>query len=117
MLTLGEEAAFFGGVEVRRALWVLGGIGCLLAAAAVAQCGLVGFVGLAGLASRSTERQQVVSGIQLVVLTIGLGFSVRTLLAADSYYAAVQAVYPAEWSRIQAEVIPMLEEVQASKSR
>jgi len=46
VLTLGEEAAFFGGVEVRRALLVLGGIGCLLAAAAVAQCGLVGFVGL-----------------------------------------------------------------------
>jgi iron complex transport system permease protein len=46
VLTLGEEAAWFGGVEMRRALWVLGGVGCLLAAAAVAQSGLVGFVGL-----------------------------------------------------------------------
>ena len=46
MLTLGEEAAWLTGVEVRRALWTLGGIACLLAAAAVAQCGLVGFVGL-----------------------------------------------------------------------
>jgi len=46
VLTLGEEAAWLTGVEVRRALWTLGGIACLLAAAAVAQCGLVGFVGL-----------------------------------------------------------------------
>jgi iron complex transport system permease protein len=46
VLTLGEETAWLTGVEVRRALWILGGIACLLAAAAVAQCGLVGFVGL-----------------------------------------------------------------------
>jgi len=46
VITLGEEAAWYTGVEVRRALWVLGGAGCLLAAGAVAQCGLVGFVGL-----------------------------------------------------------------------
>ncbi|MDJ0521243.1 MAG: iron ABC transporter permease [Planctomycetota bacterium] len=46
VLTLGEEAAWYTGVEVRRALWLLGGVGCLLAAAAVAQCGLVGFIGL-----------------------------------------------------------------------
>jgi iron complex transport system permease protein len=44
VLTLGEEAAWFSGVEMRRALWLLGGLGCLLAAAAVAQCGLVGFI-------------------------------------------------------------------------
>ncbi len=46
VLTLGEEAAWFGGVEPRRSLWLLGGLACLLAAAAVAQCGLVGFIGL-----------------------------------------------------------------------
>ncbi len=46
VLTLGEEAAWYTGVEVRRAFWVLGGVGCFLAAGAVAQCGLVGFVGL-----------------------------------------------------------------------
>ncbi|MDA1193895.1 MAG: iron ABC transporter permease [Planctomycetota bacterium] len=45
-LTLGEEGAWHAGVEVRRALWFFGGLGCLLAATAVAQCGLVGFVGL-----------------------------------------------------------------------
>jgi len=46
VLTLGEDAAWLSGVRVRRALWLLGGVGCLLAAAAVALCGLVGFVGL-----------------------------------------------------------------------
>lgn len=46
VLTLGEETAWYAGVEIRRALWLFGGLGCLLAAAAVAQCGLVGFVGL-----------------------------------------------------------------------
>ena len=46
VLTLGEETAWYSGVEIRRALWLFGGLGCLLAAAAVAQCGLVGFVGL-----------------------------------------------------------------------
>jgi iron complex transport system permease protein len=46
VLSLGEEAAWFTGVAARPALWTLGGVGCLLAAAAVAQCGLVGFVGL-----------------------------------------------------------------------
>jgi len=46
VLALGEEAAWYAGVEVRRAVWLFGGLGCLLAAAAVAQCGLVGFVGL-----------------------------------------------------------------------
>jgi iron complex transport system permease protein len=46
VLTLGEETAWHTGVEVRRALWLFGGLGCLLAAAAVAQCGLIGFVGL-----------------------------------------------------------------------
>ena len=46
VLTLGEDAAWYAGVEVRRSLWLFGGIGCLLAAAAVAQCGLVGFIGL-----------------------------------------------------------------------
>jgi iron complex transport system permease protein len=46
VLTLGEEAAWYTGVDVRRTLWLHGGVGCLLAATAVAQCGLVGFVGL-----------------------------------------------------------------------
>ncbi len=46
VLTLGEDAAWLSGVRVRQALWLLGGVGCLLAAAAVALCGLVGFVGL-----------------------------------------------------------------------
>ena len=46
VLTLGDESAWHAGVAVRQVLWVLGGVACLLAAAAVAQCGLVGFVGL-----------------------------------------------------------------------
>jgi iron complex transport system permease protein len=46
VLSLGDEAAWFGGVAVRRALLLLGGLACLLAASTVAVAGLVGFVGL-----------------------------------------------------------------------
>lgn len=46
VLTLGDEAAWFGGVAVPRALAWLGGTACLLAASTVAVAGLVGFVGL-----------------------------------------------------------------------
>ena len=46
VLTLGDEPAWHVGVSVRQSLWLLGGAACLLAAASVAQCGLVGFVGL-----------------------------------------------------------------------
>lgn len=46
VLTLGDETAWHAGVAVRQVLWILGGVACLLAATAVAQCGLVGFVGL-----------------------------------------------------------------------
>lgn len=45
-LTLGEDAAWLAGVDARRALPLLGGVGCLLAASAVATAGLIGFVGL-----------------------------------------------------------------------
>lgn len=45
-LTLGEDAAWLVGVDARRTLPWLGGVGCLLAATAVATAGLVGFVGL-----------------------------------------------------------------------
>lgn len=45
-LTLGEDAAWLVGVDARRALPLLGGVGCLLAAMAVATAGLIGFVGL-----------------------------------------------------------------------
>jgi iron complex transport system permease protein len=45
-LTLGEDAAWLVGVDARRALPLLGGAACLLAAAAVATAGLIGFVGL-----------------------------------------------------------------------
>jgi iron complex transport system permease protein len=45
-LTLGEDAAWLTGVDARRALPLLGGVGCLLAASAVATVGLIGFVGL-----------------------------------------------------------------------
>ncbi len=80
-------------------------------------CASAGFLGLAAIASRTAERQQAVSGMQLILLTVGLGFSVQMMLTADSFYAGVQSHYEPEWSRIQAEVIPILEEVQASKSR
>lgn len=46
VLTLGDETAWHAGVAVRQVIWILGGVACLLAAASVAQCGLVGFVGL-----------------------------------------------------------------------
>ncbi len=46
VMTLGDEAAWFGGVAVSRELALLGGAACLLAAATVAVAGLVGFVGL-----------------------------------------------------------------------
>jgi len=46
VMTLGDEAAWFGGVAVPRALAWLGGTACLLAASTVAVAGLVGFVGL-----------------------------------------------------------------------
>ena len=47
LLCLGERAAFHAGLSVRRSLWMLGGLGCLLAALSVSAAGLVGFVGLA----------------------------------------------------------------------
>ncbi len=46
VLTLGDEAAWIGGVSVTRALYGFGGMACVLAAAAVSRCGLIGFVGL-----------------------------------------------------------------------
>ena len=46
VMTLGDEAAWFGGVAVHRTLLILGGAACLLAASTVAAAGLVGFVGL-----------------------------------------------------------------------
>jgi iron complex transport system permease protein len=45
-LTLGEDAAWLVGVDVRRAFPLLGATGCLLAAAAIATSGMIGFVGL-----------------------------------------------------------------------
>lgn len=45
-LTLGEDAAWLVGVDVRRAFPILGATGCLLAATAIATAGLIGFVGL-----------------------------------------------------------------------
>lgn len=45
-LALGERTAALGGVPIRGALWVGGGLACLLAGTAVALCGQVGFVGL-----------------------------------------------------------------------
>jgi iron complex transport system permease protein len=45
-LTLGEDSAWLVGVDVRRAFPVLGAVGCLLAAAAIATSGMIGFVGL-----------------------------------------------------------------------
>jgi iron complex transport system permease protein len=45
-LTLGEDAAWLVGVDVRRTFRLLGAVGCLLAAAAIATSGLIGFVGL-----------------------------------------------------------------------
>jgi iron complex transport system permease protein len=45
-LTLGEDAAWLVGVDVRRTFPLLGATGCLLAAAAIATSGLIGFVGL-----------------------------------------------------------------------
>lgn len=45
-LTLGEDAAWLVGVDLRRTLPLLGAVACLLAASAVATAGLIGFVGL-----------------------------------------------------------------------
>jgi len=95
VLTLGEEAAFFGGVQVRRALWLLGGTGCLLAAAAVAQCGLVGFVGLVvphlgrrlfGPAHRALIPASALLGAGLLVLADGLS---RSLYPPQGFPLAV----------------------------
>lgn len=46
LLLLGDEAAWSGGVDARRTLYLLGGVACVLAASTVAVAGLVGFVGL-----------------------------------------------------------------------
>lgn len=81
VLSLGEEAAWFAGVEVRVTLYALGGAGCLLAAAAVAHCGLVGFVGLVvphlarrlfGPAHRGLIPAAALIGAGLLVLADGL---------------------------------------------
>ncbi len=45
-LSLGEDGAWLVGVDVRRAYPLLGAVGCLCAAAAIATAGLIGFVGL-----------------------------------------------------------------------
>ena len=95
MLTLGEESAWYAGVEVRRALWLFGGLGCLLAAAAVAQCGLVGFVGLVvphigrrlfGPGHRALVPASALLGAGLLVLADGLA---RTLHAPQGLPLAV----------------------------
>lgn len=95
VLTLGEETAWYAGVEVRRALWLFGGLGCLLAAAAVAQCGLVGFVGLVvphigrrlfGSGHRTLIPASALLGAGLLVLADGLA---RTLHAPQGLPLAV----------------------------
>lgn len=45
-LTLGEDGAWLLGVDVRKAFPLLGAVGCLCAASAIATAGLIGFVGL-----------------------------------------------------------------------
>ena len=95
VLTLGEETAWYAGVEVRRALWLFGGIACLLAAAAVAQCGLVGFVGLVvphigrrlfGPGHRALIPASALLGAGLLALADGLA---RTLNAPQGLPLAV----------------------------
>lgn len=95
VLTLGEEAAWYTGVEVRRAFWVLGGTGCLLAAAAVAQCGLIGFIGLVvphigrrlfGPGHRTLVPAAALLGGGLLVLADALS---RTLYPPQGYPLAV----------------------------
>jgi len=95
VLTLGEEAAWYTGVEVRRALWLLGGVGCLLAAGAVAQCGLVGFIGLVvphigrrlfGPGHRGLLPASALLGAGLLVLADGFS---RTLYPPQGFPLAV----------------------------
>jgi iron complex transport system permease protein len=85
VLALGEESARATGVDARRALWVLGGAACLLAAATVAHAGLVGFVGLVvphlargvvGPAHRALIPASALLGAALLVIADGLA---RTL--------------------------------------
>lgn len=95
VLSLGEETAWFTGVAARPALWALGGAGCLLAAAAVAQCGLVGFVGLVvphlarrlfGPGHRSLLPASALLGGGLLVLADGLS---RVLYPPQGFPLAV----------------------------
>ncbi len=95
VLTLGETSAWYAGVAVRRALWLFGGLGCLLAAATVAQCGLVGFVGLVvphlGRRLLGTGHRTLIPAAALLgggLLVLADGFA-RTLLAPRELPLAV----------------------------
>ena len=87
VLTLGDEAAWLGGVSVTRALYVLGGLACVLAAAAVSRCGLIGFVGLV---VPHIGRRLVGPGHRALIPAVVLIGS-ALLVAADTMARTVQA--------------------------